>query len=156
MADEANAHIELAELKRLLEAADPGAMLVPPRILRRIIKHHRHLPVIGLQVPHRKTYVVDRETLFTIADPAELELEPNRQLPQTVVLISSPDPERLAVQPRGEALVGIWGMLFHGSIHAALERRVEEGKLTEEGARARIDRIGRTAFDEIRVVLAHA
>ena len=50
-----------AELQRLLSGADPSALLVPPRLLRRVIKQERGIPGMGLQVPHRKTYVVRRD-----------------------------------------------------------------------------------------------
>ncbi len=57
MSDAVDAALELAELRHLLETADAGAVLAPPRVLRRIIKRDRKLPGIGLQVPHRKAYV---------------------------------------------------------------------------------------------------
>ena len=63
------------ELQRLLRAADPAALLVSPRILRRVIKKDRGLSGPGLQVPHRKSYVIARERLLSIADRAELGLE---------------------------------------------------------------------------------
>ena len=44
----------LAELEKVLSAADPAALLVPPRILRRVIKKHSGLTGPGLQVPHRQ------------------------------------------------------------------------------------------------------
>jgi hypothetical protein len=145
--------LDPTELKRLLKAADPGAILVPPRILRRIIKRDRRLTGIGLQVPHRKTYVIDREALFKITDKKELGLEPERGLPRTVILITRPDPERLAVQSRGEALLKYWRLLFHARVHVALEQRLAARLLTRASVHARIQRIGQTEFDEIRGVL---
>src|SRR5262249_42659290 len=54
--------LDLAELGRLLRAADPAALLVPARLLRRVIKRDRKLTGLGLQVPHHKSYVLGRET----------------------------------------------------------------------------------------------
>src|SRR5258708_39114249 len=103
-----HAPLELAELRHLLETADAGAVLAPPRLLRRIIKRDRKLPGIGLQVPHRKAYVIDRAALFRLADEADLQLGPGRRLPETVTLIARPDVERLAALPRHEALLKYW------------------------------------------------
>jgi len=153
MSDAVDAPLELAELSHLLETADAGAVLAPPRLLRRIIKRDRKLPGIGLQVPHRKAYVIDRAALFRLADEADLQLGPGRQLPETVTLIARPDVERLAALPRHEALLKYWRLLFHSRVHIALEQRVKEGKLTEADVRARIHRIGQTEFDEVRGVL---
>src|SRR5438128_370152 len=153
MIDGTTAHIEPVELAQLLEAVDPAVVLAPPRVLRRIIKRDRKLPGIGLQVPHRKTYVIGRDALFRLTSEAELQLESGRQLPQRVILINRPDPERLATLPRGEVLLKYWRLLFHSRVHIALEQRIECGKLTDAGIRERIHRIGQTEFDEVRVVL---
>jgi hypothetical protein len=147
------ARLDVADLERRLRAADPSVLLVRPRILRRIIKRDRKLTGIGLQVPHRKSYVIDRATLLRLVDAGELELEPARELPDTVILIGRPDPERLAALPLGEALVKYWRLLFHAGVHLALERQLAEGKLTEARINERIHRIGQTEFDEIRTVL---
>jgi hypothetical protein len=34
------------------ELAAAGAVLLEDRLLRRVIKRHRHIPGLGLQVPH--------------------------------------------------------------------------------------------------------
>ena len=60
------------ELSCILANTDPAAILVAPRLLRRIIKHDRKLTHLGLQVPHRKSYVICREALFALATRAEL------------------------------------------------------------------------------------
>src|SRR5262249_32124629 len=120
MADNGQPSLDLAELRRVLAAADPAALLVQPRILRRIIKQDRRLKGIGLQVPHRKTYVVHREALFQIVDCDELEIEPNRQLPASVILINEPEIGKLADLDREQNLVKYWRQLFHSRIHLAL------------------------------------
>src|SRR5262245_1357343 len=78
------------ELQRLLSAVDSAALLVPLRLLRRVIKQDRGIPGMGLQVPHRKTYVVARDTLLAIAESDELGAA-GTQLPPTVVLLGCPE-----------------------------------------------------------------
>src|SRR6184192_2702238 len=95
--------IGTVELQRLLSSADPAALLVPPRLLRRVIKQDRGVPGIGLQVPHRKTYVVGRDALLAIAARDELGVAAGAELPATVVLVGLPD-TWLASHTRGQAL----------------------------------------------------
>jgi hypothetical protein len=145
--------LRLEELTDLLRAADPAAVLVRPRLLRRVIKRHRNVPGIGLQVPHRKSYVVDQEELLRIVSLHDLGVTPDHPLPQTVVLLASPSPETLAVAPADTILLKYWRLLFHASIHRALEERVRHGRLSAFGVRERIERIGHVEFEEIRTVL---
>jgi hypothetical protein len=141
------------DLQEILRRADPAALLVPPRILRRVIKRDRGLSGFGLQVPHRKSYVLGRDSLFAIADLKELGLTPDQPLPETLYLFPTPFPQRLASLPREALLVKYWRLLFHARVHAALERRAGEGGLTDAAVRARVRRIGVTEFEEARAVL---
>src|SRR5437763_3152290 len=93
--------LDAAVLGRLLAAADPAALLVPPRLLRRVIKHDRRMPGLGLQVPHRKCYFLGRDALLQVVDRGELEIEPDRELPERLILIARPDADKLAAMPRG-------------------------------------------------------
>ena len=62
------------DLKQALSETAPDALLVPPRILRRVIKEDRGLRGLSLGVPHRKTYAISAETLVGLATPHELDL----------------------------------------------------------------------------------
>ena len=46
--------LTLAELEGLIKAVEPAAFLAPPRLLRRVIKHHRKIGGIGLLVPRSR------------------------------------------------------------------------------------------------------
>lgn len=144
-----NLYLNPSELDLLLRTADRAALLIPPRLLRRVIKHDCKLTSIGLQVPHHKSYVIDRESLLKLADRDELGLEADRELEPTLLLIARPDPEVLMAQPRNLSLVRYWRILFHASVH----RAIRNCGLTEDLVRERIHRIGRAEFDEIRIVL---
>ncbi len=147
------AGITLAELHQAMNAADPRAFFVAPRVLRRVIKHDRQITSVGLQAPHRKSYMIAREPLLAIVDRDELN--PVRQLPDTVILLAQPDAEQLASLTREDALLRSWRLLYHASIHVALDARLDAGELTPAAVRERIHRIGQAEFDEIRNVLRH-
>ncbi len=145
--------VSIAELERALREAEPAALLVPGRILRRVIKQDAGIPGAGLRVPHRKTYVVDSERLLALADADELYLDPNRYLPRQVLLIVRPEAEKLAAMTRSRALVKYWRLLFHARIDAALKNAVAEGRFPPIEIRRRIQRIGQDRFAEISIVL---
>jgi hypothetical protein len=150
-----SAPLDITELGRILAATDPAAVLVPRRLLRRVIKRERKLVGIGLRVPHRKGYVMNRDDLARMVEMEELELERGRQLPATVILLARPDAGELAAMERGRALLGYWRLLFHGWVHLALKARIAEHRLTAAVVRERIHRIGQVEFEEIRAVLRH-
>src|SRR5579884_3316949 len=147
--------LTLADLSATVRAVEPAALLVPPRLLRRIIHEDRAGLHLGLQIPHRKSHIIGRAALLDIIDLDELPLEPGQQLAETVILLAAPDPDDLAVQDPGIALTQCWRLLFHAVIHVALERRFAELPLTAAELEQRWARLGASEFDEIRTVLEH-
>jgi hypothetical protein len=144
----------LEELKEALLAADPAAVLVSPHLLARVIREVHHLPAQTLGVPHRKSLILDRGTLFRHVEPDDLDLGPDRMLPPTIILLSRPPAlERRNALEREATLRTYWRRLFHANVHLALQKRIEEGELGPEDLAARIQEIGATEFDEIRAVL---
>ena len=145
--------LTLAALERLVQQAEPAAILVPPRILRRVIKQDAGVRRLGLRVPHRKTYVISRDDLLHIASIGELDQPRGTQLTATVILIARPAPEHLSSRPAADILLRVWRLLFHAKIHLALDGLVESGRLGEKEVSRRIAALGEGAFSEIRLVL---
>src|SRR6516165_6482007 len=96
--------IGVAELQKLLSAVDPGALLMPPRLLRRVIKQDRDVGGVGLQVPHRKSYTIGREGLLAIVDHDELGVGKDWPLPAEVILLACPE-TWLTTHTREQALI---------------------------------------------------
>jgi hypothetical protein len=132
------------------ELLQVAAVLVEERVLRRVIKKHRELPGIGLQVPHARCYTLPRGELAELVDADELHVDP-ADLPAQVVLISG-SRAALAAGDRGE-LSSAWRAIFHARIHQAFDQLIARGALTPAVIRERIHRIGQIEFDEIRWVL---
>lgn len=144
--------MDLATIERALRATPAAALLTDPRIIRRVIKRHRRLPGLGLQVPHARCYAVRREILFSVV--REEELGPSSAgLPDRVILLPRPEAfdERKATTTLGE----LWRSAYHASVHVEVSRRRAQGMLTDAMIRGRIHGIGQTEFDEIRLVLRH-
>lgn len=145
--------MKLSELQQELRAADPAAVLVSGRVLERLIQGQNQLSNFFGQVPHRKSYVVDRPTLYRYVEPDELEVEPDRLLPSTVILLARPSPNTLNTLDRETILLMYWRRLFHASIHRTLRQQVNEGSLSAAQIRERVEQIGVSTFAEIRMVL---
>ena len=62
--DEATRRLTLVELEEAITAVDRSVLLVPSRILRRVIKQVTNISGMGLRVPHRKTFLVSRSQLL--------------------------------------------------------------------------------------------
>ncbi len=141
-----------AELRELVRGVDPAALLVPPRVLRRVIKQDRAIAGVGLQVPLRKTYVIGKGALLAAADPRDLGVPAGQELPDEVVLLACPE-DWLAGHSRDQALVRFWRLLFHARIDQALGRMFADGRLGDARARELVHRLGQAEFEEACFVL---
>jgi len=142
-----------AELESAVAAVDRTAFLVPPRIVRRVLRHDRKITDTGLRLPHRKTFFVRRESLLEVVDPPELGLASAADVPEMSILLSRPEAEQLSAITRPRVLLKYWRLLFHCRVHVELERLIVEERLTPVDVRRRIGEIGRVEFEEIRTVL---
>jgi len=138
---------EPSEIERSLIAKKIGAVFLPERIVRRVIKEHRQIGGLGFQVPHSHCYTLPAWALRKIVGKDELgELDPAHE---SVIVLPSTEGDA-----NETALVSIWRAAFHAAVHRALEARIMAGELPPAVVRARINSLGQTEFDEIRYVLA--
>ena len=143
----------LEQAIRALRKAEPAAFLVQPRVLRRVIKQEWDLPALTVQVPHRKSRIISRNTVIRHVDWDELGLEANSELPDRAILIARPDDKHLESMSLGQLKLQVWRLLFHSKIHDAFDQLQDNGTLTAAEFRHRIDQIGQVEFDEIYSVL---
>lgn len=153
MAADSPAPIDLKELEQLLAAVEPAALLVAPRLLRRVIKRDRRLVGLGRRVPHARSYVLSGESLLACIDAGDLGFSADRPLPPTVLLLARPEPEELAAAGRERVLVRTWRLLFHARVHQVLAARRADGLLSDAAVRHRIQLLGPTEFAAARAVL---
>jgi hypothetical protein len=142
--------MKLEELSRVLRATDPAAVLVAPVVLKRVIQRVTGASWAVGPVPHNRCFLVDRATMYKHVEQDELDLPPDHQLPQTVLLLERPSADRLA-GPREELLARYWRLLFHVSVHRELEARLADA--TPADLRRRVERLGPAAFEEAKNVL---
>ncbi len=146
--------LSLEAIEALVYQAEPRALFVEPRILRRVIIQDRRIPGLGLRVPHSKVYTIERERLLIIADRSELGLSPAEELPRRMILLARPtDDEAFAKLSSEERLHAFWRLMFHGRVHAEVEQLIEDQQLTSGLIADRIRMIGAGEFAEVRQVL---
>jgi len=145
--------MRLAQLQQALHKVTPAAVLVSHPVMDRVIQQVWNLPLVLWEVPHRKSYVVDRQVLFRHIEQDDLDLNPDHLLPPKVILLCRPSAERLASNSDAEILEEFWRRLFHASIHLELEGGAARGELPLEAIRSRIEAIGPHQFKEACQVL---
>ncbi len=129
-----------------MAGVDPSAIIVPVRILRRVIKVDRGLNWLGSA--HPTCYVIPGEALGKIVNGPELGRPPGAGWPSMALLIEQPGPEGSAGSDVGLILTQVWRRLLHARVEADLGRAFESGKIDGPGLIARIEAIGRTEFEE--------
>lgn len=146
--------LTLTVLRDTLRSAEPAALLVEPRILRRVIRLDRRLAGLGFFVPHRKCYTIDRGRLLAFVDRTELDLPASEDLARRVILLAKPaDGDALGQMQPAAALAYYERLLFHARVHLELERRIAELSQSADLAAKRRQQIGESEFAEIRAVL---
>jgi hypothetical protein len=146
--------VKLDVLRRAVREADSAAVLVPAHVLERLIQQVAGLPAFPWRVPHRDCLLIDRQELFRHAEQDEIDLEPGRLLPPKVILLARPPADRVAGMEDGATLLRYWRRIFHCAVHRALAANWAADPPEPADVQARLDRLGRAAFAEVREVLA--
>ncbi len=147
--------MNLTDLQKTLRAVEPAAVLVSPRVLEDIVRQHWNLSGVFGTVPHRSNFIIDRQTLFLRhVDQEDLVLGPDEYVSEpTIIVLAWPSNDDLAKKPSDAILLRYWQEMFHASVHLALEKAWNDGKLTQADLRGRVAEIGQAEFEEIKNVL---
>jgi hypothetical protein len=132
------------------ELARLGAIVVEERVLRRLIKAHRRIRSVGLQVPHEHCYAIARAELEPLIERGDVGVELAR-LPDRLILVRGDRDELDVGTP--DVMTDIWRAVFHARVHLSFDTMLATKQLTVAAIKERINRIGQTEFDEIRSVL---
>src|ERR1700722_12063884 len=100
--------MNLNDLQKSLRAVEPAAVLVPPRVLENIVKQSWNLSGFYWRVPHRSSFIIDRQTLFRHVDQEDLVLGPDELLPATVMLLAWPSGEELEADESKGLFLKFW------------------------------------------------
>jgi len=133
--------------------ADPTAFPVSHRVLKRVITQDLGLTGLGLNIPHRKSWILASDRAQQLIEPDELGLTTYGALPPYVLLLARPEDEEIDRLSVSELCLRYWRLLFHIRVHRALDEALENGRLSDRIVRQHVETIGQVAFDEIDVML---
>lgn len=151
------AAISLSALEEAVRSAEPNAVIMPAWLVQKYIACDRGFRSSPFRLAHGRIHVIARRRVLQIAASEHLPLTPEPPAGQTLILLARPDNDLLASTPADRMLLKYWRMLFHARVDLDLQRHfgigaggesVEPGRVQE-----RIERIGRSAFNEARFVL---
>ncbi len=144
--------ITVGELADALRSADPRVVLVPPRILRRVLRGVLGIDRLLGHVPHRGGFTTRTASALEHAEGEELGLPAGGPVPDRLILLAEPDADRIEGLPREDVLLRYWRSLFHARVHLAFDERADPATVGDRIGE-RIDRLGRIEFAEARAVL---
>ncbi|MFO0661137.1 MAG: hypothetical protein U0165_15085 [Polyangiaceae bacterium] len=142
--------MNLTDIERAVASTVAAPLVVPPRILRRVLKRHCRVGAVG-EMPHVSSLVLPSAALMKYVDEREIGRSTS-MLPERVILIPKPEEPR-AGDTLEDVVVAMWRELFHASIHLDLEAKHQRAELNDSEIAQRIEQVGQTEFDEIRYVL---
>lgn len=143
----------LGELLAAVRTAAPEAFLVPPRILRRVLRHELGSARFAEPAAARESCPIDARRAEEWLDPDELGLPPGTPWPPSLLLLAQPDDDELRTTPLPDLLQHFWRLIYRARVHQAFRQRLVAGRLPRTALLQRIDRIGQSQFDEVRAVL---
>ncbi len=143
----------LLDLTTALQRADPRVLLVPERVLQRIIRFDRRLSTLDIAVPHAECYFIRRERLLEFTTRYEYQLELGRDLPEMLILLPALGDEDEDQRPAGESLFNYWRLLFHIRVHLEYRQQAVAAKFDSDRLLERLQALGAIPFAEARAVL---
>ena len=145
-----NAIALVPDLEQRLRRVEPGVLLLPAKLLRRVIRRDRHWNWLTFRLPHQQNYALSKERLAELFRLLE-EPPPAGELPEQLILLSGLAPKMpVALSTDGQRqmlLAYYWRQLFHARMHRSLQ------PLSEDQLQQRIDALGESLWEEIRLTL---
>ena len=145
--------LEATPLEEVLQSVEPAAVLLPPWLLQNVIAVDRGRGRSPFSVAHRKIHVIAREHLLAMATAQRWSLPEPLPQAQTLILLARPETDWLAARNPPQALRHYWQLLFHARIDVELRRKLQEPAYNDAAIQQRIERVGRSAFNEACFVL---
>ncbi|MEX2167828.1 MAG: hypothetical protein WD851_00835 [Pirellulales bacterium] len=144
----------IANLQDVVHGIEPAAILVEPRILRRVVRLDRRLQGQWLLIPRRECYTIERDRLLAFVDREELEIPLGVELPRRVILLSRPnEPDPTDTAAEQSQIHEYLRLLCYGCVHLELENQAARHPAPEDWGAERRAQIGEIEFAEIRAVL---
>lgn len=140
-----------------LKSIEPRLLLVPRKVVDKVILHQRKLPaILGLisgQFSNVDSVWTDFETLNAIAQEIEFELEIGSLPFGRILLLAKVESEMPGKFNTEQRNILYWRRIFHAEVKLKFFELKEQGLLSSTKIENKIKIIGRTIFSEALMVL---
>ena len=152
-ANKATCVVSAASLQEALRAVEPGAVLVPPWLLRNVVSFDQASGRSSAGMDDCEIYAIRQQRFVKMAVEQALAIPGELPVVDTLILIARPEHEWLAARPHGQILRHYWRLLFRHRVAAEVRRKLPAPPADRVAVETRIERLGRCVFNEAQFVL---
>lgn len=138
-------------------APSKGIFLLKQKYINDIIRLHKDLGLLAMNVAHTHEYTMPRDEFLNIVKyqmpDVYFGIPSPDKMPEMVVLLCEPPRKELARYSVDYFRRYFWSLLFHAEIHKLESEWDKQDRLPEKKLATFIDALGRDVFDEIQDVL---
>ncbi len=146
-----------SDIELELKSIEPRLLLVPRKVVDKVVLHQRKLPaILGLisgQFSNVDSVWTDFETLNAIAQEIEFELEIGSLPFGRILLLAKVESEMSGKFNTEQRNILYWRRIFHAEVKLKFFELKEQGLLSSTKIETKIKTIGRTVFSEALMVL---
>ena len=146
-----------SDIELELKSIEPRLLLVPRKVVDKVVLHQRKLPaILGLisgQFSNVDSVWTDFETLNAIAQEIEFELEIGSLPFGRILLLAKIESEMSGKFNTEQRNILYWRRIFHAEVKLKFFELKEQGLLSSTKIENKIKTIGRTVFSEALMVL---
>ncbi len=146
-----------SDIELELKSIEPRLLLVPRKVVDKVVLHQRKLPaILGLisgQFSNVDSVWTDFETLNAIAQEIEFELEIGSLPFGRILLLAKVESEMSGKFNTEQRNILYWRRIFHAEVKLKFFELKEQGLLSSTKIENKIKTIGRTVFSEALMVL---
>ena len=140
-------------LEGVLREVEPGAVLLAPWLIQNVITWDRGEGRSRFGVPHRNVHVISRERFVKLMNSHRLKVPRSLADSPLLILFAAPEANWLAEHSWPEVLRHYWQLLFHARVDMEMGRKLSENAQHAGEIQSRIERMGRSVFNEACFVL---
>ena len=145
-------NLELGSLEATIKSTDESAILIPPWLLRSVMVADTQAGGTTLLILRGKSHGIRRDRLEAIIEQRDLPLYLERTGGSVLLLLARPDEDWLVATEDAAVLREYWRLLFHARAYITIKQRLEAAGW-QGAVQVRIERIGRSTFNDARFVL---
>jgi hypothetical protein len=143
--------LSVQSLEEAVRAVEPAAVLIPPWLMQHVVSFEQGPGRLQLTLHDCEIRSIPRQRFEMIARDNAATLPQGMPAVDTLILLVAPEGEWLAARSQGQVLRHYWRLLFNCRVAAEVRRKLPAA--IGPAVETRIERIGRSPFNEAKFVL---